>query len=170
MSQFAKFQEERKNNKRIQSHLLQVPSVANPNGVQSETTVGCITGKESILVSPILMWTERDVWEFLNNVVEVPHCELYDRGRKRIGCICCPMSNAKQLQMDIQDYPHVKRLWIKAIKSIRSGGVCKTKLESTEACGKYDPNLIKSLFGGGDLRRLDSESRQTNMEQDGVFG
>lgn len=87
-----------------------------------EQMVSCINGKDSILVSPIIDWTSRDVWEFLNEVVKVPHCELYDRGYHRIGCICCPMSSRKQKLKEIKDYPHVKAKWIDAIKRIRMGG------------------------------------------------
>lgn len=88
-----------------------------------ENEVRCINGKDSILVSPIFEWSEQDVWYFLNEVVKVPHCELYDQGYKRIGCILCPMSSHKQKVKEMQDFPHVKRGWIRAIKSIRNGGV-----------------------------------------------
>lgn len=87
-----------------------------------EQTLGCIHGKESLLISPIIHWTEKDVWEFLNGVVQVPHCELYDEGWHRIGCIGCPMSNKKHHLMEEKRWPHVKRNWIKAIKAIRNGG------------------------------------------------
>ena len=79
-------------------------------------------GKKSLLISPIIYWTERDVWEFLNDVVKVPHCSLYDEGWHRIGCIGCPMSSYKQKMLENERYPHVKRNWIKAIKAIRNGG------------------------------------------------
>lgn len=87
-----------------------------------ENEVRCINGKDSILVSPIFEWTEKDVWYFLNEVVKVPHCELYDNGYKRIGCILCPMSQYNQKIKELQDFPHVKRKWIEAIKAIREGG------------------------------------------------
>lgn len=87
-----------------------------------EQTLGCIHGKESLLISPIIHWTERDVWEFLNQVVQVAHCELYDEGWRRLGCICCPMSSAKHKRMEELRWPHVKRNWIKAIKAIRNDG------------------------------------------------
>ena len=93
----------------------------NITNADQEQTLGCISGKESILISPIIHWTEQDVWEFLNKVMEVPHCPLYDEGWHRIGCIGCPMSSAKQKQIENIRYPHVKRNWIKAIKSIRGG-------------------------------------------------
>lgn len=93
----------------------------NITNADQEQTLGCISGKESLLISPIIHWTEQDVWEFLNKVMEVPHCSLYDEGWHRIGCIGCPMSSAKQKQIENIRYPHVKRNWIKAIKAIRGG-------------------------------------------------
>ena len=92
----------------------------NITNADQEQTLGCISGKESLLISPIIHWTEQDVWEFLNKVMEVPHCSLYDEGWHRLGCIGCPMSSAKQKQIENIRYPHVKRNWIKAIKAIRS--------------------------------------------------
>lgn len=86
-----------------------------------ENMVACVGGKDKILVSPIIYWTERDVWEFLN-VNGVPHCELYDKGYTRIGCICCPMSNAQQKKKDAKRWPHVKRNWIKTIQLLIDNG------------------------------------------------
>ena len=97
----------------------------NITNADEEQTLGCIHGKESLLISPIIHWTEKDVWEFLNDVVRVPHCSLYDEGWHRIGCIGCPMSSYKLKMIENKRYPHVKRGWIKAIKSIRNGGVFK---------------------------------------------
>lgn len=93
--------------------------------IKTDNEVRCINGKDSILISPIFQWTEDDVWYFLNDVVNVPHCELYDIGYSRIGCIICPMSNQKCKQRDIKLFPHVKRGWIRAIKTIRSEGIFK---------------------------------------------
>lgn len=68
-------------------------------------------GKEKITVNPILDWTETDVWQYLNSVVNVPHCELYDQGRSRVGCLFCPMKRKKEIVDDMQRYPHqFKRL------------------------------------------------------------
>lgn len=87
-----------------------------------ETEVRCIGGKDKILISPIIDWTEDDVWEFLNEVLRVPHCELYDKGWKRIGCIMCPMSGVAQKKRELETYPHVYHRWIETIKAIRNGG------------------------------------------------
>lgn len=86
-----------------------------------ENMVACVSGKDKILVSPIIYWTKRDVWEFLN-LNGIPHCELYDKGWIRIGCICCPMSNARIKKEDAKRWPHVKRNWIKTIQWLIDNG------------------------------------------------
>ena len=140
----------------------------NITNADQEQTLGCISGKESILISPIIHWTEQDVWEFLNKVMEVPHCPLYDEGWHRIGCIGCPMSSAKQKQIENIRYPHVKRNWIKAIKSIRggqnsfqatSGGTSKRigcQSETSEDCSGH--------------RRLDCPSRPRTLGAEKFYG
>lgn len=102
----------------------------NITNADKEQTLGCISGKESLLISPIIHWTEQDVWEFLNKVMEVPHCSLYDEGWRRLGCIGCPMSSANQKQIENIRYPHVKRNWIKAIKAIRGGQIGQHRANS----------------------------------------
>ena len=83
------------------------------------TEVRCINGKDKILLNPIIEWSEEDVWEFLNKVVEVPHCELYDEGYTRIGCIGCPMATTKNQIKQFRRWPHVKEKWIRAIMDVR---------------------------------------------------
>lgn len=82
--------------------------------------IRCINGKDSIIVNPIIEWIETDVWEFLNKVMEVPHCELYDPpyNRHRIGCILCPMSSYKSKLRDIELYPYAKRNWVQTIEKM----------------------------------------------------
>ena len=92
-------------------------TIVNASG---ERTLGCINGKESLLISPIIDWTEKDVWTFLNTL-GIAHCSLYDEGWKRIGCILCPMARQRQKKLEEKRWPHVKRNWIKAIKAIRGG-------------------------------------------------
>lgn len=86
-----------------------------------EKMVACVGGKDKILVSPIIHWTKRDVWEFLNEN-GIPHCELYDQGYTRIGCICCPMSRPRQKRKEIERWPHVKRNWLKTIQWLIDNG------------------------------------------------
>ena len=86
-----------------------------------EYSVDCIYGKETLTISPIIHWTESEVWEFLT-AIRVPHCCLYDQGFHRIGCILCPMLTPKVKQLEMKRYPHVRRNWIKAIHQIRQAG------------------------------------------------
>lgn len=111
LDELDKFRENRKKNK---SSI----NITNANG---ERTLGCIRGKETLLISPIIAWTEKDIWEFLNKL-GIEHCELYDKGHKRIGCICCPMNSSKKRIEELKLYPHVKRNWIKTIVDIRRRG------------------------------------------------
>ena len=131
----------------------------NITNADQEQTLGCISGKESILISPIIHWTEQDVWEFLNKVMEVPHCSLYDEGWHRLGCIGCPMSSAKQKQIENIRYPHVKRNWIKAIKSIR-GGKIPSRLHLVEHQSGLDANQKRQRIAqdtGGWIAHPDPE-------------
>ena len=96
----------------------------NITNADGERVLGCIRGRETLLVSPIIEWSDDDVWEFLG-VLGVKHCELYDEGWKRIGCIGCPMSSPKHHKVEEKRWPHVKMNWIKAIKAIRNRGVFK---------------------------------------------
>lgn len=77
-----------------------------------ETQAECHMGqREKIVVNPILDWTEEDVWTYLNEIVKVPHCSVYDTGRERVGCLFCPMKSQKEIIRDAKEYPHqFKRL------------------------------------------------------------
>ena len=97
-----------------------------------EKMVTCVGGEDKILVSPIIHWTEQDVWEFLNYVVKVPHCKLYDEGYTRIGCICCPMSQKRQKLREIRQYPHVKRRWIQTIQKLIDEGYINHNFQDPE--------------------------------------
>jgi len=41
-----------------------------------------------MMVNPILDWTETDIWAF-HGRFDLPHCELYDRGYRSLGCQPC---------------------------------------------------------------------------------
>jgi phosphoadenosine phosphosulfate reductase len=72
------------------------------------------TVKGKRVVNPIVDWEESDVWEYLNSR-GIKHCELYDEGHKRIGCIGCPMSG-KHMETDFIRWPKYKDSYIRAIK------------------------------------------------------
>ena len=99
--------------------------------------VRCINGKDSIIVNPMIEWSDADVWDFLNKVVQVPHCELYDPpyNRHRIGCILCPMSSLKTKLKDIELYPHAKHRWLEVFEYFIGGGTTQAiSGESETSC------------------------------------
>lgn len=133
----------------------------NITNAEEEQTLGCIHGKESLLISPIIYWTEKDVWEFLNNVVKVPHCSLYDEGWHRIGCIGCPMSSAKQKRIENERYPHIKRNWIKTIKAIRNGVGIQKRIYLVEHPQGLDASQKRQRItqdAGGYIKHPDQET------------
>lgn len=132
----------------------------NITNADEEQTLGCIHGKESLLVSPIIYWTEQDVWEFLNDVVRAPHCSLYDEGWHRIGCIGCPMSSHKQKILENERYPHIKRGWIRAIKAIRNGGGIQKRTYLVERPQGLEASPKRQRIaqdGGGYIKHPDTE-------------
>lgn len=84
--------------------------------------VQCIKGKDKIVINPIIEWTEQDVWYFLNEVAKVEHCELYDKGWKRIGCLFCPMASQKEILRQGKAYPKYRALMLRVIRKLREGG------------------------------------------------
>ena len=143
-----------------------------------ERTLGCIRGKESLLISPIINWTDDDVWTFLNTL-GITHCELYDQGWHRIGCIGCPMSSAKQKILENERWPHVKRNWIKTIKAIRNGGGIQKRIylvehpirqeiigdTSSEPTTKVSPSTT-SLCKASGLPRVSESSQSVRLDDE----
>lgn len=71
---------------------------------------------QKMLLNPIVDWTDDEVWEFLNDIVKVPHCRLYDEGYKRIGCIGCPMAGAAGQKAEFKRYPKFRALYVRAFE------------------------------------------------------
>lgn len=84
--------------------------------------VQCVKGKDKIIINPIIDWSEADVWYFLNEVVRVEHCQLYDEGRRRIGCLFCPMASKKEILKDVERYPKYKALMLRTIRKLQENG------------------------------------------------
>lgn len=64
------------------------------------------------IVNPIIDWTDKDVWDFLQHY----GCKsnpLYECGFKRIGCIGCPMGG-KHRYVEFERYPVYKQNYIAA--------------------------------------------------------
>ena len=51
------------------------------------------------------------MWEFIHRY-NVPYCELYDQGNKRLGCVGCPMNNHQK--EELEKYPKFKQAYLRA--------------------------------------------------------
>lgn len=67
---------------------------------------------QKVMVNPIVDWETEDVWMYLNDIVKVPHCHLYDQGCKRLGCIGCPMNT--NAAAELERWPKYKELYLRA--------------------------------------------------------
>lgn len=94
--------------------------------------VQCVRGQDKIVINPIIEWTDADVWYFLNTVVKVKHCSLYDKGWKRIGCLFCPMASQKEITNEVMLYPKYKDIIIRTIHRIRLEGHLNDYVDLTD--------------------------------------
>lgn len=69
--------------------------------------------KGSILC-PICYWTDEDVWAFIKSR-NLPYCELYDQGFKRLGCIGCPMAGPAGQAKEFERWPKYEEMWKRAV-------------------------------------------------------
>jgi phosphoadenosine phosphosulfate reductase len=85
--------------------------------IDNENQILCIGGKDKIILSPIINWTNSDVWNFIRNH-HIEYCKLYDEGYHRIGCVFCPMSSVKSKIKDRRRYPGIEKTIKKSIKTL----------------------------------------------------
>ena len=73
--------------------------------------------KGTFFCNPIIEWSEQDVWDYIiKNKLE--YCCLYDRGKKRIGCLFCPMQGKKGMEYDRVHYPKYYRALLNSIRKM----------------------------------------------------
>ena len=90
----------------------------------------------TVLVNPILDWTDKDVWDFL----ESQNCKsnpLYAKGYKRVGCIGCPMAGKEARLKELEDYPQYYNMYLQSFKRMidkhKYKWTADTKFTSPEA-------------------------------------
>lgn len=133
----------------------------NMDNAETRRTVEQCYRTRKTLINPIVDWEDEDVWEFLNEVTKVPHCELYDKGYTRLGCIGCPMSTHAADKLDA--YPkykgHYVRAFGKMLEERRARGL-PTAWQTGEDVMDwwlYGDKKSKQLDGQMDLWKEDNE-------------
>lgn len=71
--------------------------------------------RSGAIVCPILYWTDADVWAF-HALRGIPHCELYDEGFRRIGCIGCPLAGPAMQRREFDRWPRYEQAWRRAFE------------------------------------------------------
>ena len=85
--------------------------VLNMDNAESKDIVSMCYRTRVTTVNPIIDWSNEDVWEFIHKY-NVPYCELYDQGYKRLGCIGCPMNS--HAAEELEKYPKYKQAYMRA--------------------------------------------------------
>ena len=75
---------------------------------------GCTKGHKSY-VHPIIDWSADDVWQY-HAWLGIPHCQLYDEGWKRIGCVLCPMN--RNNERDMARWPRIAANYLRACERV----------------------------------------------------
>lgn len=88
--------------------------ILNDDNDEARRTVEVCYRTRKTLVNPIIDWSDEDVWEFIHKY-NVPYCELYDKGFKRLGCIGCPMGGKKNMEREFEMYPKYKDMYIRSM-------------------------------------------------------
>lgn len=91
----------------------------------------CRMDGSKVYVHPIIDWSIAEVWEFLNKVAKVPHCCLYDQGFKRIGCVGCPMGNARGMSRDFMRWPKIRDAYLRAFARMLDARTTPFKMGNT---------------------------------------
>lgn len=126
----------------------------------------CIRGKDKLIINPILNWSEQDVWDFLN-YSDLPHCELYDRGYTRIGCLFCPMASRRSLQMQLRDYPKYAAAYIRLIHRIRAENRAR---DGYDFYGKAsDQDVFMAWINKQSIRSFVGQKAQTSLLDNPIF-
>lgn len=100
--------------------------VLNNDNDESRKMVEQCYRQTKTVINPIIDWSTEEVWEFIHEY-NIPYCELYDKGYKRLGCIGCPMGTVESRKKDFERYPKYERAYLKAfermIANYDNGGV-----------------------------------------------
>lgn len=94
------------------SSHTQAKMLMNDNDEGREMLESCYKTRKT-LINPIIDWEDEDVWEFIHKY-NIPYCELYDQGRKRLGCVGCPQGGSRQMTEDFERYPKIKKCYMLA--------------------------------------------------------
>lgn len=102
--------------------------VLNNDNAETRAFVDHCYRTTSVMVNPIVDWSDKDVWEFLHHygMKSNPLYEVEDtgetfcpHGKSRIGCIGCPMQNGRRMKEEFIKYPKYRDNYLRAFKRMQ---------------------------------------------------
>ena len=122
--------------------------VLNDDNDESRRAVEHCYRTHKTMVNPIVDWLDEDVWNFLNSY-GIEHCCLYDEGFRRMGCIGCPLSGAKNMERDFERWPKYKEMYIRAFQHMIDNHPGQIKILDPNAETKFKLDIYEDDAGGG---------------------
>lgn len=99
----------------------------NLDNAESKDILSMCYRTRKTMLNPIIDWSNEDVWEFIREY-NIPYCELYDKGYKRLGCVGCPMNSNRR--EELEKYPKYKQAYLRAFERMLDG-IRERGLETT---------------------------------------
>jgi len=102
--------------------------VLNDDNAETRAFVDHCYRTTSVMVNPIVDWTDADVWDFLHHygIKSNPLYEVAEKngtycpsGCRRIGCVSCPMKNGKGMKAELIKYPKYRDNYLRAFKRMQ---------------------------------------------------
>jgi phosphoadenosine phosphosulfate reductase len=113
--------------------------------IEKEKVISCVSGKDKLIINPIINWSNTDVWEFIK-IRNLKYCELYDQGYLRVGCMFCPMANKNSLKKDLERYPGVLNKIKQSVEELMKKGKYEFAKDSDEVMEWWFSKLSVSSF------------------------
>jgi phosphoadenosine phosphosulfate reductase len=115
------------------------------------------------IINPIIHWSNEMVWDFIKER-NIPICELYAEGWKRLGCVGCPMGGSKNMRREFERWPQYKILYIRAFDKM---------LQHRKGIGKEPFASIPNESGQAvfdwwvkDWRKIKNETIETEVREE----
>ena len=89
----------------------------NSDNSEARKLVEACTMKTKIVLNPIVDWTDSDIWDFIRSY-QIPYCGLYDRGFKRLGCVCCPLGGCSSMKRELKHFPQFIPFYIQTFDAM----------------------------------------------------
>lgn len=133
--------------------------ILNNDNAETRTFVDHCYRTSTVMVNPIVDWTDEDVWEFLHHygIKSNPLYETIERnntycptGCKRIGCIGCPMQGSKGMIEDLLKYPKYRDAYLRAFDKMLK----KRIIDGLHTSGWSSAKEVMMWWVGDDPRQL----------------